>query len=79
MLQVILALIPSILSFIESLIILATDRRLIEAGRAEAIAAAGQSLVAAVTKAQSVKDEAQAIHQADNTDGAFDRDFERKP
>ena len=73
-----LKLLPTLIGFVESIVQSAHDKRLLEAGQAEAIAAALTKAQAQVAQARQAEAEAEARHAKDATDSAFDSDFQRK-
>jgi len=73
-----LKLLPTLIGFVESIIQSAHDKRLLEAGQAEAIAAALTKAQAQVTEARQAEAEVEASHAKDATDSAFDSSFQRK-
>jgi hypothetical protein len=73
-----LKLLPALIGMVESIIQSARDNRLLEAGQAEAIAAALTKAQAQVALARQAEADAEARHAKDATDSAFDPDFERK-
>jgi hypothetical protein len=75
---VLLKLLPTLIGMIESIIQSAHDRKLIEAGQAEAIAAALSKAQAQVALARQAEAAAEARHSKDASDGAFDPQFRRK-
>jgi len=75
----VIKLLPTILSIIEKVIAAAHDRRMIQAGQAEAINEANQRLSVTLAKARVAMREAeaaQATHPDD--DAGFDQSFKRK-
>ena len=73
-----LKLLPTLIGMIESIVQSAHDNRLLEAGQAEAIAAALTKAQAQVALGRQAEAEAEARHAKDPTDSAFDSDFQRK-
>jgi hypothetical protein len=73
-----LKLLPALIGMIESIIQSAHDNRLLEAGQAEAIAAALMKAQAQVAQARQAEADAEARHAKDATDSAFDSIFQRK-
>jgi hypothetical protein len=73
-----LKLLPTLIGMIESVIQSAHDNRLLEAGQAEAIAAALTKAQAQVAQARQAEADAEARHAKDATDSAFDSGFQRK-
>ena len=78
MLAFVLKVIPTILSLINRLLAYARDRRMLKAGRTEAIAEQLGRLSATVSQARATEAAAEAAHATDPTDGAFDPDFWRE-
>jgi hypothetical protein len=68
---------PTILSIIEKSIAALHDRQMIDAGKAQAIAAQSAKLSETIAKAGAGAREAAARAAADPTDIAFDSDFKR--
>ena len=68
-------LVPTILSLINQAVAYLHDKKLLEAGASEAIAAELSKLSATVATARAVEVAAAATHAADPTDTAFDQDF----
>jgi hypothetical protein len=73
-----LKLLPTLIGMIESVVQSAHDNRLLEAGQAEAIAAALTKAQAQVAQARQAEADAEARHAKDATDSAFDSGFQRK-
>jgi hypothetical protein len=73
-----LKLLPTLIGFVETIIHSAHDNRLLEAGQAEAVAAALTKAQAQVALARQAETDAEARHAKDATDSAFDSDFRRK-
>jgi hypothetical protein len=73
-----LKFLPALIGMIESIIQSAHDNRLLEAGQAEAIAAALTKAQAQVAQARQAEADAEARHAKDATDSAFDSGFQRK-
>jgi hypothetical protein len=73
-----LKLLPALIGIVGSIIQSARDNRLLEAGQAEAIAAALTKAQAQVALAREAEADAEARHAKDATDSAFDPDFRRK-
>jgi hypothetical protein len=73
-----LKFLPALIGMIESIIQSAHDHRLLEAGQAEAIAAALMKAQAQVAQARQAEADAEARHAKDATDSAFDSGFQRK-
>jgi hypothetical protein len=73
-----LKLLPALIGMIESIVQSARDNRLLEAGQAEAIAAALTKAQAQVALARQAEADAEARHAKDATDAAFDSNFRRK-
>jgi hypothetical protein len=78
LLPLVLKLLPALIGMVESIIQSARDNRLLEAGQAEAIAAALTKAQAQVAVARQAEADAEARHAKDATDSAFDPGFERK-
>jgi hypothetical protein len=78
LLPLVLKLLPALIGMVESIIQSARDNRLLEAGQAEAIAAALTKAQAQVAVARTAEADAEARHAKDATDSAFDPAFERK-
>ena len=78
MLAFVLKILPTVLSIINRLLSYARDRRMLKAGKTEAIAEQLDRLSATVSQAKATEAAAEAAHAADPTDGAFDQDFFRK-
>lgn len=78
MLAFVLKILPTVLSIINRLLSYARDKRMLKAGRTEAIAEQLDRISATVSKARAAEAEADAAHAADQTDDAFDPDFFRK-
>ncbi|MBV9394813.1 MAG: hypothetical protein JOZ84_10410 [Methylobacteriaceae bacterium] len=78
LLPLVLKLLPALIGMVESIIQSARDNRLLEAGQAEAIAAALTKAQAQVALARQAEADALARHAKDPTDSAFDPDFDRK-
>jgi len=77
-LSFVLKILPTILSLINRLLAYARDRRMLKAGRSEAIAEQLDRLSATVSQARATEAAAEAAHATNQTDDAFDREFERK-
>jgi hypothetical protein len=73
-----LKFLPALIGMIESIIQSAHDNRLLEAGQAEAIAAALTKAQAQIAQARQAEADAEARHAKDATDSAFDSGFQRK-
>jgi hypothetical protein len=73
-----LKFLPALIGTIESIIQSAHDNRLLEAGQAEAIAAALTKAQAQVAQARQAEADAEARHAKDATDSAFDSNLQRK-
>lgn len=78
LLPLVLKLLPALIGMVESILRSARDNSLLEAGQAEAIAAALTKAQAQVALARQAESDAEARHAKDQTDAAFDPDFERK-
>jgi hypothetical protein len=78
LLPLVLKLLPALIGMVESIIQSARDNRLLEAGQAEAIAAALTKAQAQVALARQAEADAEERHVKDPSDAAFDPDFERK-
>jgi hypothetical protein len=77
-LPLLLKLLPTLIGFVETILQSAHDNRLLEAGQAEAIAAALTKAQAQVERARQAEAEAMARHAKDPTDAALDSEFQRK-
>jgi hypothetical protein len=77
LLPLVLKLLPTLIGFVETILQSAHDNRLLEAGQAEAIAAALTKAQAQVARARQAEAEAIARHAKDQTDAAFDPEFRR--
>ncbi|MEA2841703.1 MAG: hypothetical protein QOF41_3033 [Methylobacteriaceae bacterium] len=77
-LPLLLKLLPTLIGFVETILQSAHDNRLLEAGQAEAIAAALTKAQAQVERARQAEAEAIARHAKDPTDAALDSEFQRK-
>jgi hypothetical protein len=78
LLPLLLKLLPTLIGFVETILQSAHDNRLLQAGQAEAIAAALTKAQAQVALARQAEAAAEARHSKDPTDSAFDPDFKRK-
>ena len=78
LLPLVLKLLPALIGMVESIIQSARDNRLLEAGQAEAIAAALTKAQAQVALARQAEADAAARHAKGPSDSAFDPDFDRK-
>ncbi|HEU0150802.1 MAG TPA: hypothetical protein VFR21_28490 [Bradyrhizobium sp.] len=77
-LPVIIKLLPTLIGIVETILQSARDNKLLEAGQAQAIAAALTRAQAQVASARQAEADADARHAKDPTDSAFDADFQRK-
>ena len=77
-LPVIIKLLPTLIGIVETILQSARDNKLLEAGQAQAIAAALTRAQAPVASARQAEADADARHAKDPTDSAFDADFPRK-
>jgi hypothetical protein len=77
-LPLLLKLLPTLIGFVETILQSAHDNRLLEAGQAEAIAAALTKAQAQVARARQAEAAAIARHAKDRTDSALDSEFQRK-
>jgi hypothetical protein len=78
LLPVFIKLLPTLIGIVESILKSAHDNRLLEAGQAEAIAAALTKAQAQIALARQAEADAEARHAKDATDSAFDANFQRK-
>jgi hypothetical protein len=78
LLPVLIKLLPTLIGLVEAILQSARDNKLLEAGQAEAIAAALRKAQAQVAGARQAEADADARHAKDPTDSAFDADFQRK-
>lgn len=74
---IVLKLLPQVLSLINRLVAFAHDRKMIEAGRLQAIAEQTTALNRTISLACAAEQEAAEAHAKDPTDGAFDQTFRR--
>lgn len=73
-----LGFIVNALSLLSRLTAYLNSKQLLDAGAQRAIADGFRAASAEVDKALAIRREAEAMHRADATDGAFDKDFMRK-
>jgi hypothetical protein len=78
LLPVLIKLLPTLIGLVEAILQSARDNKLLEAGQAQAIAAALTRAQAQVGSARQAEADADARHAKDPTDSAFDADFQRK-
>src|SRR4051794_31235561 len=72
LLPLVLQLLPALIGMVESILQSARDNSLLEAGQAEAIAAALTKAQAQVALARQAESDVEARHAKDQTDAAFD-------
>ena len=73
-----MSVIPALLKLIENYFSWVQSQGLIEQGRLLELAEASSKLNATISAAVAAATAAEAEHEKDSTDGAFDKDFERK-
>jgi hypothetical protein len=78
LLPLLLKLLPTLIGFVETILQSAGDKRLLDAGRAEAIAAALAKAQAQIALARQAEADAAARQAKDPSDSAFDPEFQRK-
>jgi hypothetical protein len=77
-LPLLLKLLPTLIGFVETILQSARDKSLLEAGQAQAIAAALTKAQAQVALARQAEADAAARQAKDASDSAFDPEFQRK-
>jgi hypothetical protein len=78
MLAFVLKALPYVLKFVNLVLEHASDRRMLRAGRTEAISEQLERISRTVAMARATEAAASASHARDRTDGAFDQEFRRE-